>query len=64
MNKKTLNTVLNIAGIALGAAGLILIVLSIFTEKDTLKWGMLCVAIGCILNSIRMLWNKKAPYDP
>ena len=64
MNKKSLNTVLNIAGIALGAAGLILILLSIFTEKDTLKWGMLCVAIGCILNSIRMLWNKKAPYDP
>ncbi len=60
MNKKTLNTVLSIAGIALGAAGLILILLSIFTEKDTLKWGMLCVALGCILNFIRMLWNKKA----
>ena len=60
MNKKTLNTVLNIAGIALGAAGLILILLSIFTEKDTLKWGMLCVAIGSILVFIRMLKNKNA----
>ena len=40
MNKKTLNTILNIAGIMLGIAGLILILFSIFTEKDTLKWGM------------------------
>lgn len=60
MNKKTLNTVLTIAGIALGGAGLIIILLSIFTETNTLKWGMLCVALGCILNFIRMLWNKKA----
>ena len=41
MNKETLNSMLSIAGIALGVAGLILILLSIFTEKDTLKWGML-----------------------
>ena len=60
MNKKTLNTVLTIAGIALGGAGLTIILLSIFTETNTLKWGMLCVALGCILNFIRMLWNKKA----
>ena len=59
MNKKTLNTVLNIAGITLGVAGLVFILLSIFAEKDTLKWGMLCVALGCILNFIRILWNKK-----
>ena len=60
MNQKTLNTILNIAGIGLGAAGLILILLSIFTEKDTLKWGMLCVALGSILGFIRMLRNKNA----
>lgn len=59
MNKKTLNTILNIAGIMLGIAGLILILFSIFTEKDTLKWGMLCVALGCILIFIRIMWNKK-----
>ena len=59
MNKKPLNIVLETAGMALGGAGLILILLSVFTEKDTLKWGMLCVALGCILNFIRMLWNKK-----
>ena len=60
MNKKTLNTVLTIAGIALGGAGLTIILLSNFTETNTLKWGMLCVALGCILNFIRMLWNNKA----
>ena len=61
MNQKTLNTVLDIAGIALGASGLIMILLSVFTEKDTLKWGMLCIALGCILHFIRMLRNKKDP---
>ena len=60
MNKKALNTLLNIAGAGLGTAGLILILLSIFTEKDTLKWGMLCVAIGSILVFTRLLKNKNA----
>ena len=60
MDKRVMNTLLNIAGAGLGIAGLILILLSIFTEKDTLKWGMLCVASGSILAFARMLWNKKA----
>ncbi len=60
MNKKGLNAVLNIAGAGLGVAGLVLILLSIFAEKDTLKWGMLCVALGSILAFIRMLRNRKA----
>ena len=60
MNRKALNTILNIAGAGLGTAGLILILLSIFTEKDTLKWGMLCVAIGSILVFTRLLKNKNA----
>ena len=60
MNQKTLNTLLAIAGAGLGMAGLIFILLSIFTDRDTLKWGMLCVALGCIFNFIRILWNKKA----
>ena len=59
MNNKTLNMLLNIAGAGLGVTGLVLILLSIFTEKDTLKWGMLCVALGSILGFIRMLRNKK-----
>ena len=49
MNQKTLTTLLAIAGVGLGVAGLIFILLSIFTERGTLKWGMLCVALGCIL---------------
>ena len=60
MNKQALNTLLNIAGAGLGTAGLILILLSIFTEKDTLKWGMLCVAIGSILVFTRLLKNINA----
>ena len=60
MNNKVLNTFLNTAGAGLGTAGLILILVSIFTEKDTLKWGMLCVALGSILVFIRMLRNKNA----
>jgi hypothetical protein len=60
MNKETLTALLNITGIGLGTAGLVFILISIFTEKDTLKWGMLCVALGCILGFIRTLWNKKA----
>ena len=60
MSAKTLNRLLNIAGIGLGAAGLVLILLSIFTEQDSLKWGMLCVALGSILGFIRMLRDKKA----
>ena len=60
MNNKTLNMLLNIAGAGLGVAGLVLILLSIFTERDTLKWGMLCVALGSILALVRMLRNRKA----
>lgn len=54
MNKKALNAFLNIAGICLGIAGLILILLSVFTEKSTLKWGMLCAAVGSIPAFIRI----------
>ena len=61
MQQKGLNPFLNIAGAVLGTAGLILILLSVFTEKDPLKWGMLCAALGSILAFIRMLRSKKAP---
>ena len=61
MNKKTLDLFLIIAGAGLGLAGLILIFLSIFTERDVLKWGMLCVASGSILVFVRNLRNQKAP---
>ncbi len=60
MNQKAWNIALNIVGAALGIAGLILILLSIFAEKDTLKWGMLCVALGSILAFVRGLYHKNA----
>ena len=28
--------------------------------KDTLIWGLVCVALGSLLNTGRMLQNKKA----
>ena len=61
MRKKTLNLFLNATGVGLGLAGLILILNSIFTEKDTLKWGMLCIALGSILAFIRILLKPKEP---
>ena len=61
MRKKTLNLFLNATGVGLGLAGLILILISIFTEKDTLKWGMLCIALGSILTFIRILLKPKEP---
>jgi len=61
MRKKTLNLFLNATGVGLGLAGLILILTSIFTEKDTLKWGMLCIALGSILAFIRILLKPKEP---
>ena len=36
MNKKTMNTLLTVTGVGLGIAGLILILLSVFAEKNTL----------------------------
>ena len=60
MKQKTLNTVLGIAGGLLGIAGVILILVSIFTDKDVLKWGMLCVALGSILTLTLTLRNKRA----
>lgn len=60
MNKKIWNTLLNFVTAGLGLAGLILILLSMLTEKDTLKWGMLCVAVGSILGMIRMVRNRSA----
>ncbi len=60
MSKKTWTFLLNIVGAGLGLTGLILILLSIFTEMDSLKWGLLCAASGSILVFIRSLQEKKA----
>ena len=53
MNQKTLNTLITAAAAVLGVAGLVFLLLSVFAEKNTLVWGLLCVALGSILNIIR-----------
>ena len=60
MNQKTLNTLINIAGIGLGAAGLVFLLLSVFAEKSTLNRGLLCVALGSVLFFVRLYLNRKA----
>ena len=60
MNDKVLNALLNMARIGLDAAGVILILISFFTERDVLKWGTLCVALGSILALIWQMRNKGA----
>ena len=56
MHQKTLNPFLAIAGAGLGVAGLILILLSVFADRNTLIWGLLCVALGTL--SAIMLCKK------
>ena len=53
MNQKTLNTLITAAAAVLGVAGLVFLLLSVFAEKNTLVWGLLCVALGSILSFIR-----------
>ena len=61
MNKETVKLLLNTSAVGLGAAGIILILLSVFAEMNTLKWGLLCVALGSILCFIRILQKSKTP---
>ncbi|MBR6088906.1 MAG: hypothetical protein IKP86_03160 [Anaerolineaceae bacterium] len=58
MNKKTMNTILTIAAALLGIAGLVLLLISIFSEHQTLLPGMLCVVLGTLCNLIRMQQQK------
>ena len=60
MNQKTANTLMNMAGIGLGIGGLVFLLLSIFAGKDTLVWGLLCVALGNGLLFVRLYRNRKA----
>lgn len=53
MNRKTLNTVLTAAAAVLGTAALVLILLSVFSERKTLIPGLLCVAAGTVCNLVR-----------
>ena len=59
MNRKTLAAALSVLGAGLGAAGLILILLSVLADRNTLVWGMLCVALGTLCSIILMQRNRK-----
>ena len=63
MNQKTINTWMNIIGLVLGIAGIVLILVSVFDEtagNTVLILGLLAVALGAVLNIFRMRQNRKA----
>ncbi len=59
MNRKTVETILKIAGLALGIAGLVLILLSVFAETHTLTPGLFCAVLGMLCNVILTYGLKK-----
>lgn len=59
MNRKTIETILKIAGLALGVAGLVLILLSVFAEMNTLRPGLLCAVLGMLCSVILTNGLKK-----
>ena len=63
MNQKTINTWMNIIGLVLGIAGIVLILISVFDEtagNTVLIIGLLAVALGTVINIFRMRQNRKA----
>lgn len=63
MDRKTLNTLLMIASGALAIGGLILLLISIFSEtKDnwTLSFALMAIILSNLFNLIRSQSNRKA----
>ena len=63
MNQKMINTWMNIIGLVLGIAGIVLILISVFDEtagNTVLILGLLAVALGSVINTFRMRQNRKA----
>lgn len=63
MNQKMINTWMNIIGLVLGIAGIVLILISVFDEtagNTALILGLLAVALGSVINIFRMRQNRKA----
>ena len=54
MKLKTLNLLLIIAAVVFAAAGLVLVLLSVFKGSDTLVPALACVSLGNVFNLIRM----------
>ena len=53
--KNKLNTVLAAAGALLGVAGLVLILISVFSDGFPLLRGLLCVALGSLCCAVLQL---------
>lgn len=63
MNQKMINTWMNIIGLVLGIAGIVLILISVFDEtagNTVLILGLLAVALGTVINIFRMRQDRKA----
>ena len=58
MDKKTINILLSICSIALLAAGLIFLGLSVFGDTE-LRYAIDCVLLGSLFNIIRCYFNKQ-----
>ena len=57
------NTWMTVATLVLGIAALVLILISIFNENSSntvLTAGLACAVLGCLLNVIRFVKNRKA----
>ena len=57
------NTWMTVATLVLGIAALVLILISILNEnasRTVLAAGLACTALGCCLNLVRLVQNKKA----
>ena len=57
------NTWMTVVTLVLGIAALVLILVSIFNENSSntvLTAGLACAVLGCLLNVIRFMQNRKA----
>lgn len=62
MNKKTKDVWITAVGGGLAAVGLVFILISVFGKESadwTLRAGLACVALGSLLNALRLYRNKK-----
>ena len=62
MDKKTINILLSICSIALLAAGLIFLCISVFGDTNggaELRYAIDCVLLGSLFNIIRCYFNKQ-----
>ncbi len=60
--KDTWNKLLAVCSLLLAAAGLALMLVSVFFESESgwaLRAGLCCIALGNLYTIVRQLWRKK-----